>query len=220
MPLFTSSNLSNDDRDPGDQALRDDLQIFILAAAGVIVFLVVFFYCAHSYDLATGTFFAFALGLLARGKLVQYLAVFAMANLNRETTFLLILVFAVYFFFRLPWQKYAALIVAQLVLFLGARIWIMTMFASHPGDSVFIQPIENLQRFLEYPLASTVHWLLFALVLWLCARRWRSAPRFLQVALLVMLPVQLILYLVIGWAFEIRVFAEVFPVVWVALWRI
>lgn len=203
--------------DPSDDP---DLQIFVLAAAGVLVFMAVFIYFCHPYDLSTGMFYSLALGLLARGKLLQYLGVFALANLNRETTFLLIGVFAVFFLFRLPWRRYLLWILLQVLVFGLARAWLMSLYAGNPGTPVWIRPIENLELFARHPILSLVQWGGFALVFWLLRRRWRTTPRILQVTLAVMLPVQLVLYLVMGLAFEIRVFAEIFPAVWVMLTKL
>lgn len=192
-----------------------DLKIFFLAAAGVLVFMVVFINQCKVYDLATAAFVALGLGLMARGKLLHYLAMFAVANFNRETMFLLTMVFIVYFFWRLELKRYLMAIGCQLVIFCLARALLMIRFAANPGTVMLVRPVENLQLFLASPIGSLVHWLGFGLVLWLCLRRWKITPRLLQVAFAVMMPVLLILYLVIGWAFEIRVFAEVYPVVWV-----
>ena len=77
MLCSTSSIPSSGDR---------DLKLFALAAAGVLVFMTLFFYKCKVYDLATAAFVSLALGLMARGKLLQYLGMFALANFNRETT--------------------------------------------------------------------------------------------------------------------------------------
>lgn len=215
------STISSDllsDRDPG--AGRDDLQTFVLAAVGVLVFMIVFIFFCHPYDLATGMFFSFALGLLARGKLLQYLAVFALANLNRETAFLLTMVFAAFFLFRLPWRQYVLWILLQGLIFAVIRVGIMGLYAGSPGSDALVQPLKNLLLFVRMPWLSILHWAGFALVIWLCARRWQTTPRLLQVALAVMLPVQMVLYLVLGLAFEIRVFAEVYPVIWAVAWKV
>lgn len=219
MRLSSSSNPS-DDRDPGAGAGRDDLRIFLLAAAGVLVFMIVFLYFCKPYDLATGMFFAFALGLLARGRLLFYLGVFALASLNRETTFLLIMVFAIFFFFRLPWRRYLLWVFLQALLLVLVRLTITTLYASNPGASMRFEPLSNFQHFLQDPLLSLSDLVMLALVLWMCARRWKEAPQLLRVALVVMLPLQLVLYLVLGNSFEIRVFAEVYPVVWAMLWKL
>lgn len=179
--------------------------------------MVVFFNDCKIYDLATAAFFAWCLGFLARGQLGAYLGTFALANINRETTIFLVIVFLIYSLGRLDWRRYLVLGALQLGLFMATRLSIMSLFADRQGDAFLIRPLENLQLFLQSPMWSLAHWALIALVLWLCLRRWRSSHRLLQVAFLVMAPALLILYLVAGWAFEVRVFAEVFPVVWVML---
>jgi hypothetical protein len=201
-------------------SLQDDTDLhdFILAAIAVEVFVVVFFNQCKIYDLATAAFFAWCLGFLARGRIGAYLGAFALANINRETTIFLALVFMVYFFSRMEWRRYLALSALQLVIFMATRAGIMALFADHPGDNILIRPIENIQLFLQSPAWGLAHWALITLVLWLCLRRWRSAHSLLRTAFLVMAPALLVLYLVAGWAFEVRVFAEVYPVIWAILW--
>lgn len=192
-----------------------DLKIFILATAGVLTFMVVFLNQCKVYDLATAAFISLGLGLMARGKLLHYLLMFVVANFNRETMFLLTMVFIVYFFWRLEWKRYLLAISCQLVSFGLVRALLMIRFADNPGAVMLVRPVENLQMFLTSPLFSLVHWAGFALVVWICLRRWMSTPRLLQMTFVVMMPALLIMYLVIGWAFEVRIFAEVYPVVWV-----
>ena len=197
--------------DPSDRDLVD----FLVAFAAVEVFMLLFLWQRKVYDLATAATFAYCLGLMARGKLLQYLGVFALANFNRETSVLLAGVFLVHFFDRLPWRNYLLLAGSQVLIFLAIRLAITTIYVDAPGSTMLIRPIENIQIFLQSPMWSLVHWTLFALVLWLCARQWKNTPRILRVAILVMMPALLLMYLVLGYSYEIRVFAEIYPVVWV-----
>ena len=50
----------------------EDLWDFIVAAAAVELFMILFFLECKVYDLSTAMFFAVSLGLLARGKLKEY----------------------------------------------------------------------------------------------------------------------------------------------------
>jgi hypothetical protein len=201
--------------DPSDRDMLD----FLVAFAAVEVFLILFLWQRKYYDVATAAFFAFGLGLMARGKLLQYLGVFALANFNRETTILLTGVFMVNFLGQLPWRKYLLLAIAQVLLFLAIRAYVMMLYADLPGTTMLVRPIENLALFMHSPIDGLAHWAGFGIVIWLCARRWKHAPRILRVAFVVMLPASMILYLVLGWAYEIRVFAEIYPVVWVMVFK-
>jgi hypothetical protein len=196
--------------DPSDRDLVD----FLVAFAAVEIFMLLFIGHRKVYDLATAAFFAACIGLMARGHLWKYLGMFALANFNRETSFLLAGVFLVYFFGQLPWRKYLVLAGSQVLLILAIRLIIVTIYADAPGVDMLVRPIENLQVFVGMPVFAIVHWAGFVTVIWLCARRWRNTPRILQVAILVMMSSLMLMYLILGYAFEIRVFAEVYPVVW------
>jgi hypothetical protein len=197
-----------------------DLYEFMIAVVAVIAFMFVFFLECKVYDLSTAAFFSWALGLLARGRIVQYLAVFAAANINRETSLLLAVVFAVYEFRRMSWSRYLLLMLLQLMAAGAIRYVLMAIYAGNPGMAMLVRPLENLHDFLFYPGRSVLHWAVIGVVTWLCLRRWTDQPRILQVAFLVLAPTLMVLYLMLGWAFELRVFAEIYPVVWVMLWKL
>jgi hypothetical protein len=192
-----------------------ELRRFMSAALGVMAFMVVFFYFCKVHDLATAMFFAFGLGLMARGKMDAYFALFAFASANRETSFLLAVVFAVYYLGRMGWKGYVLSMGYQVFLYGAIRLCLVTIFADHPGVTMNIRPIENMLIFLRTPVLASIHWGLFGLVVWACVRRWREHPYFVRVAFVVLLPALLGVYLVVGWPYEIRVFAEVWPVVWI-----
>jgi hypothetical protein len=191
-----------------------ELRRFMSAALGVMAFMVVFFYFCKVHDLATAMFFAFGLGLMAREKLDAYFAIFAFASANRETSFLLAVVFAVYFLGRMGWKGYVLSMGYQVFLYGAVRVCLLVIFADHPGVTMNIRPIENVMIFLRTPVLASIHWGLFGLVVWACVRRWREHPYFVRVAFVVLLPALLGMYLVVGWPYEIRVFAEAWPVVW------
>lgn len=197
---------------------RSDDGIFLSAAVGVTVFMALFLLECKVYDLATGAFFAFGLGLMARGKLSEFFALFAFAAVNRETVFLLIGVFAVYFLVRYGMScfKWVGLsVLYQAFIFLVVRVCLMIIFEGNAGVEMLVRPWANLGDFMAYPLRSLVHWGGFAVVIWMCMRRWNVQPLMLRCGFAVLMPALMLMYLVLGWAFEVRVFAEVFPVVWV-----
>jgi len=170
---------------------------------------------AKIYDLPTAIFFALGLGLMARGKWREYFTVFFLGCLNRETMILLTLVFAVYFFRRMQTRTWLFGICAQALIFVDVRVMVMRLFANSPGSVLWFRPLENVEKFAAQPWLSVLHWGGFALVLWLCLRNWNRKPLLLRTAFAVLMPILLVLYVFLGNAFELRVFAEVFPVAWV-----
>jgi len=176
--------------------------------------MLIFFWECKIYDMSTAMFTAFLLGWLARGKLGPYHATFPFACANRETAFLLIIVFAVYGLGRLTVFSWIKAVGYQALVFLGIRIFLFLHFASSPGEPFWFRPVENLQMYIDSPVQSIMYLLGTFLVMWVCLRRWKQQPALLRIAFAVMAPCLAILYLIFGYTFEVRAFAEVYPVVW------
>lgn len=187
---------------------------FMRACLALELFCLMGYRFAKIYDLPTVVTFALGLAFLARGKWQAYMWLFVLGCVNRETTALLTLVFAVYFFRRMSWGVWFSGICLQGLIFVVIRIQLMWLFADKAGSAFWFQPRENLEAFLRVPWLGAVHWAVFALIIWLCVRNWQRKPVFLRTAFTVLMPVSLVLYVVLGNAFEVRVFAEVFPVAW------
>lgn len=191
----------------------EDLRDFIVAAAAVELFMILFFLEAKVYDLATALFFAVSLGLLASGKLIEYLMLFPFACLNRETSFLLTVIFVVYFYNRLALRDWSMGVGYQVLAFAIVRLSLMAIFADSPGMPFLFRLQENIADHLKYPGRSLLFLAGVLITVWLCARHWYTKPLLLRTAFVVLAPALMALYLLFGWAFELRVFAELYPVV-------
>jgi hypothetical protein len=200
--------------DRSDYELRD----FVIAALGAEVFMVVFFLECTIYDLSTAMFFAFGLGFLARGHFRLFFMLFPIAALNRETAFLLTAFFAVFYFSRTPALHYLAGIEYQCLAFGLTRWAVTTIYADNPGEPFYFWPARVLYDYENQLIATILLIVVCAVIAYFVARRWDRKPLFLRYAVLVLFPLLLVMHLTMGMAFEIRVFAEVFPVVWVLYW--
>lgn len=190
--------------------LDSDLRQFALAAVAVVSFMAVFIWRQKVYDISTGALFALMIGLLARRQWWVYYVVFAVACVNRETTILMTLVFVVYLHReRLNWVPGA---IYQVAAYMLIRMVVMWVYADNPGVPFLFRPVANIQFFLAVPRLSAIHWAGFVVVTWLCLRNWTAKPWILRCAFAVLSPSLLLFYLMFGWAFEIRVFAELYPV--------
>jgi len=182
-------------------------------ALWVIFCMALFFYECKVYDLASAAFVAVGLGLMARGDWMGYGVAFAFGSINRETMGLLLLVFMLHSWRHMSGRMWMAVFVYQAFLFLTVRICLMMIFASAPGAAFWLRPWENVLFFAQFPWLCGLHWVALGFVMWCCVRRWNQQPRLLRSAFVVMMPALMVLYLVFGWAFEVRVFAELYPVV-------
>jgi hypothetical protein len=158
-------------------------------------------------------FFALSLGLLARGKLAHYYLLFVIASINRETTFLLILFFMVYFYNKIPFRQYFFGVIYQGLAYLVVKLAIMGAYSSVPGTPLQWRPMEVIKGYVDKPVwFAVVMFMFFCAFIVIALRQWSEKPLFLRVAFGTIFPLQLILHILAGYAYEIRVFAEVFPV--------
>jgi hypothetical protein len=178
-----------------------------------ILFIIILLTFPHIYDISTAMFFAFALALLARGKLTTYLILFPLATLNRETTFLLTVFWLIYFSKRIPvhWLFYGA--VYQAIVYVVIRLAMTSAFAHLPGNSFDWQPMRNLEKFLASPLTTCLLLSALGIILYMVIAGWSQKPLFLRIAFLTLFPMQVFLHLTLGGAWELRVYAESLPVI-------
>ncbi len=173
------------------------------------------------YDFATLFFFTLELGLLARRQWKWFLAIFPLACLNRETTFLLSLVFAVHYYPLVERSFLVKMLAAQGLIYVAIRAPLLWLFKDNPGNAVEVfLPVQLYvlsQIFAFSPIGLLA--LLFVLcglgILALTLYRWNYKPPFLREAALVTVPLLVVSYLVFGLPFEIRVFYEAYPIVFI-----
>src|SRR5215208_4662330 len=140
------------------------------------------------YDLATVMFFALSLALLARGKHLAYLLLFPVAILNRETTFLLTLVFIVSSFYRyqrtIPRHIFYSVVYHVLIWILIRAVTIIVI-ADNPGALFLWRSLLNLSIYASMPLQSFFFLFGFALFVYGALFRWNEKPAFLRMSFLV-----------------------------------
>jgi hypothetical protein len=197
--------------------LSDMLTVF--AIVGLLPLMATF--SRQMYDFATLFFFTLELALLARRQWKWFLAVFPLACLNRETTFLLSLVFAVHYYPLVERQFLVKMLAVQALIFVIIRAPLLWLFKDNPGNAVEVfLPVQlyvlsQILAFSPIGLLALLFVLCGFVILFLMLYRWNDKPPFLREAALVTIPLLVVSYLVFGLPFEIRVFYEAFPVVFV-----
>lgn len=193
-----------------DKALRADL--FAIVVLGI--FLLMAASPRQVYDAPTVMFFTLSLAFFQRRQLLAYELVFPLACLNRETTVLLVVLFAVYFFPRLDRRVYCVHLLCQAIVyglvFVALRYW---LFASAPGTAVEFRLQENLLMYVRSPMTTLLFLCGTVTLLVFVAYKWQRAPVLMRTAFLVFAPILAVMYLLIGQTFEVRVFMELVPVV-------
>jgi hypothetical protein len=170
-----------------------------------------FFSYTYIYDLPQLFLFTLGLSLQARRRWGAYLPVFLLACLNKETSVLLLLAFLIHFRHqhRSPREKYLALGLAQLGLFVVTRVILGWMFAPNPGGLTE----NNLGRHLQFLLSpSSPAALVSGLVICVAVlARWSQKPMFLRDAAWIGVPL-FVAFVPWGFEDEIRQFYEFLPI--------
>lgn len=167
----------------------------------------------YIYDLPALFLFTFCLALMVRRQWLPYLIVYVFACLNKETTILLTLIFAIHYFdsARMNRRDYLRWMAAQLAIFGVIRLLLMLTYADLPGGAVRLQIDFNLRLFTmqTYTLPEYLTWIG---VVMLVLHRWREKPLFLRHSSVILIPL-VGLMLVFGIITETRVFYEVYPII-------
>lgn len=170
----------------------------------------------YLYDIPAAFFATLGLLLLVRERWRLYLLVFAVATVNRESSALLVLAFALTQWQRLSGPQFLRLLVAQAGIWLVARGLLNRLFAANPGAPVEVQlswNISMLRKALfeghaEFGFVMAVSLMLF---LWITASvTSQYVPQFLRRARGVVVPF-LALMTVVGVLTETRLYGEMIP---------
>jgi len=161
------------------------------------------------YDLTTAFLFTLALYYLKSDQEHKYLLLFPLICLNRETAFLL----TVFCFVWMKTPRDHEFIFLQAFAFISTQIILRGHFADNPGLSVWVNPLQNLEKFSADPARTLIHLSITAVILWAVLRDWGSKPAFLRLAFVTFAPILSVAYLVTGQAYEVRVFFEIMPVI-------
>jgi hypothetical protein len=157
-----------------------------------------------SYDAPTAFFFLLMFILWREKKYALSIPVFALACLNRETA---ILIVPVLFLMRRRW----ALHIYQVVIFIGIRYILVQVFSDYDGTAVWIRPIENFLMHMENIGKTLLMVLVAGFILYRFYKNVSLLKRDVVIFVVLLFPILLAEYIIVGYPFEIRVFAEVSP---------
>ncbi|MFQ5805956.1 MAG: hypothetical protein ACE5I3_05855 [Phycisphaerae bacterium] len=181
----------------------------LVALVGLTQF---FRYYSYLYDLPNVFLFTLALALMVRSKWKSFLLVYLIACLNKETTILLTMIFAIHFLKQASMSRavFGALLPIQLAIFGLVRLVLFVAFRDNPGSFVELHvPHHNLDLLGAYPLATVFGWCGLALLLFY---RWSAKPAFLRHSLWIVVPL-VVLTFFFGYLDELRDYYEAYPIV-------
>ncbi|MFZ6027526.1 MAG: hypothetical protein ACOYYS_07395 [Chloroflexota bacterium] len=166
------------------------------------------------YDLAAMFLFTASLGLMARGKFVTLAVLYPFACLAKETAIFLIPIFFLYFWARLPRFRWTVILAYQLLCYGLVRLFLMWYFRANPGEMFNFYWRWHIEGYAAQPGLVLLYLVGGGVVMYWVWKNWAKKPRFLRLTASIMFPSLIVLYFVSGMPFEIRVFAEAYPVVY------
>lgn len=188
--------------------LEVKLKYYLVALLGLVPFL---FGITQIYDIGTLALFPAAIAAMQQRRWMVYLLLFTLACINRETAFLLGLLYLVLEYRQVGRERWW-MPITQITIFMVIRYTIAIVFANNPGGPVeyhWAQHIPTIFAKLDYTAYAVS---LISIVLYLAFRHHRDKPPILVTSALVFLPVLTLAYFVVGVPFEFRIFFEVYPV--------
>ena len=167
---------------------------------------------SYLYDLSNVFLFTLGLALLVRRRWGAYLFVYILACLNKETTILLAVVFALNY-----WRDQAlsrggfwALLTGQLLLSGSIKAALLYAFRGNPGTPVEWHLAEhNFELLAALPATAVFGWSGLILLLYY---RWSEKPAFLRRALWIVPPLAVAAFL-FGYLDQLRGYYEAYPIV-------
>ncbi len=175
------------------------------------------------YDLPQLFLFSAALLALVRSRWSWYYPLIALGFLNKETTCLILVVFAAATWDRMPRRRFAVHVGLQALMFAMLR-WLTVTLAgpgrppSEEDNALRDYLLRNLAKLWQSEMFRSFTAMGIALFfLALVLRHYRRAPRFLRRAT-VLFPVLFAAFLKGGLWHEIRVLGEFYPVAFLLFW--
>lgn len=188
----------------------NNADIIALLACEITILPVMFY--IKIYDLATALFFTISFAALARKKYGLYYLIFPIATLNRETTILLMMFFAIYFYRKMPVRNWMWGLLYQAIVYLILKSFVNIQFGHLPGSPFIWSWRLVVQAYASNYLLTSFLASAILLFVYLSLRRWQDKPHLLVSAFLFIFLSLLVLHLLFGMAFEVRVFSEILPV--------
>jgi hypothetical protein len=149
------------------------------------------------------------LHLLARNDFKKYFVAFVAAALIKETALFLTLFFILQFG-KIGTKKFILLVLAQLLVYAVIRAGIMLAFKDNPGTVMEYHLYDHAAAYRQRPIAATG--LLCAIIaVGAGAAYLRKRYPFISNSLIAIGGTTTVLYLFFGVPFEIRVFLETYP---------
>lgn len=181
----------------------------VLVWAGVIGFLMIINHIrVYAYDPLTLLSFTLAALMLTKNNWPGFLAAFTLATINRETSFLLILLFAFYQTDYWHQWKRIGLMIAIFAVIRGGIIW---LFWDWPGGAFETHYSEYLEAIEKTPVRFALTYSLVFCIAWMALASINKMPQVIRAGMLAVYFPLIVLMVLFGNPYEIRVLVESQP---------
>lgn len=181
--------------------------VALLSLVGLIPLLIVQRYI---YDFPILFLFTLALYFLAKSDFAKYILTFVFATLSKETSLFLFLFFAIQFR-NIERRKFQLLCFIQLVIYLAIRLSLIGLFRDNPGSLAEFHMYDHFTAYLRSPISAIFLFFTIVLIVGIGALHTQSQYDFLRNTLVAIGAPTLFLYFLFGMPFEVRVFLETYP---------
>lgn len=163
------------------------------------------------YDLPQLFLVTLTLVFLHRRNWKTFLVLLAITTLNKETSVLIIPVFLIYYWRKMPRKEFFKLLAWQLGIYAIIRFILAGKFHNNPGSPAFLTIREHYFQYVRYPSTFIYTFLFFSVIILLIKRQWKKKHEFLQAGSVIGGMITL-LFFTSGMPFEFRVFLDALPV--------
>lgn len=179
----------------------------LFAPVGLLPFLI---YQRHIYDFPTLFFFTLALYFLARNKLGIYILIFTITTLTKETSLFLFIFFLLQFR-NIGTKKIIFWSTIQILIYAALRFATIYLFRNNPGGLLESHLYDHFNIYRLYPELAVVLFLLLFTIAGIAVLQTQDKTNFLRNSFIAIGGPTLVLYLVAGMPFEMRIFLEAYP---------
>jgi len=166
----------------------------------------------HIYDFGILFLFTLGLALLAHGRFKWFVVLFPFICLAKETAVLLTIFFAIFYVRRLNWRTYLSTLFFQGFIYVTIKVALTFTFRDNPGGNIAYHVSEWLLALSISPvLLISFYGVLGIVIAILVVFYWKDKPLFLRYSVVVIVPILIFLHAIFGIPYELRVFYEVFP---------
>lgn len=185
--------------------------LFLISFTVTILVLMIY---QRFYDIPTAFFFVTILILWMKEKFLLSIPVFILACINRETAILLTAFFIPMFWRKMNYRLWGN-VALQVSGYFAMRMVILKKFGVNGGSSIYMRPIENIRIYLSsyWTILLVV---VFLVIFYRISQNAKVLDRNILLFLIVLFPMLAIMHLISGYPLEVRVFAEIMPVMFLS----